>query len=145
MGMRTLGTIVGLAVAGFVLGLGCSEQDPVQKAGAIVEQEANELADAARTGAAADAVKAAQKSVNEFSDEVQEKGLGNVVEQAADDATIQVRRSGAEAKAAYDEARARGKSRLASAGDAYDEVDHDNDLNDPDEDEDEDEDEQDDR
>ena len=143
MGMRTLGTIVGLAVAGFVLGLGCSEQDPVQKAGAIVEQEANELADAARTGAAADAVKAAEKSVNKFSDEVQEKGIGKVVEQAADDATIQVRRSGAEAKAAYDEARAKGKSRLESAGNAYDAVDRDNGEND--EDEDEDKDEQDDR
>ena len=136
MGMRTLGTIVGLAVAGFVLGLGCSEQDPVQKAAAVVQQEAEELADAARTGAAADAVKAAQKSVNEFSDEVQEKGIGKVVEQASDEATITVRRSGAEAKAAYDEARARGKSRLESAGDAYDAVDRDNGENDEDEDED---------
>lgn len=129
MGPRTLRTILGLALVAGMLALGCSESDPVQKAADIVQQEAEELGEAARTGAAADTVRDAQKAVNEFSDEVQEKGFNNVVEDAADDAVVRIKRSDAEARAAYDEARARGKDRIEAAGAAYDAVDRDNGLN----------------
>ena len=101
----------------------CGPSESPSAAGKAVEQEATDLGDAARTGAAAEAVKA----IDEWSDEVQaqvnEKGLGQTIEDAATDAADRVEQSGEVFKGAYEKARAEGEGRLDAASEGYNAVD----------------------
>ena len=86
-------------------------------------QEGDELGDGARTGAAADTVRA----IDEWSDEVQaqirEDGLGNTLEEAAENVEDRVEQSGEVFADAYEKSRAEGQGPLDAASDGYNAVD----------------------
>jgi hypothetical protein len=108
---------MGLAfwLAGIILCAGCSQQDPGSQARGVVEKEGDEFAEAARTGAAAQAIEGAQKSRSERSAEAQDRGTEKVIEDGVDDSTVSIRLAGQAEKDAYQKARARRKGQLGAA------------------------------
>ncbi len=105
--------------AGALAVLACGQSD----AGKAADQAADDLGQAAQTGAAAEAVKAVGEWGDEVQAQVNEKGLGKTVEDAAKDAADRVEQSGEVFKNAYDKARAEGEGRLDAASDGYNAVD----------------------
>ncbi len=105
--------------AGALAVLACGQSD----AGKAADQAADDLGQAAQTGGAAETVKAVGEWGDEVQAQVNEKGLGKTVEDAAKDAADRVEQSGEVFKNAYDEARAEGEGRLDAASDGYNAVD----------------------
>ena len=101
----------------------CGPSESPSAAGKAVGQEANDLGDAARTGAAAETVKAIGEWGDEVQAQVNEKGLGKTIEDAATDAADRVEQSGEVFKEAYEKARAEGEGRLDAASEGYNAVD----------------------
>ena len=101
----------------------CGPSESPSAAGKAVGQEANDLGDAARTGAAAETVKAIGEWGDEVQAQVNEKGLGKTIEDAATDAADRVEQSGEVFKEADEKARAEGEGRLDAASEGYNAVD----------------------
>jgi len=101
----------------------CGPSETPSAAGDVVVQEGEELGDGARTGPAADSVRA----VDEWSDaaqaKIQKDGLGNTIEEAADNAGDRIEQSGKVFEDAYKKARAEGQGPLDAASDGYNAVD----------------------
>ena len=105
--------------AGALAALACGQSD----AGKAADQAADDLGQAAQTGGAAESVKAVGEWADEVQAQINEKGLGETVEDAAKDAADRVEQSGEVFKDAYDKARAEGEGRLDAASDGYNAVD----------------------
>ncbi|MFP8881582.1 MAG: hypothetical protein VCE43_20070 [Myxococcota bacterium] len=119
MGMHFWVMGLALGLVGFVLGAGCSQQDPPgDRASAVVEREADQHAEAAQTGSAAAAVDAADQSGREPSAAAQEQGAPKASGEGVDDSEISVRRAGQAERDAYEKARAGAKSQFDASGTA---------------------------
>ena len=114
--------IFAACVSSLVL-VGCGQSESPSAAGTTVVEEANELGDAARNGAAARAVKAVDEWSDEAQAQINEKGLGKTLEAAATDAVDRVEQSGEVFNEAYEKGRAEGEGRLEAASDGYNAVD----------------------
>ena len=119
MGMRVLAAGLAVGLAGFLLGAGCSQQEPAEQAGAAMERKAAEVTDSARTDAADRAVQAVEKSAHELSAGVRQigEGAGEMMEEAAKETEITIERSGQDSRDAYEAARARAKRAFEGARD----------------------------
>jgi len=131
MKTRVFATGLTWALALALWGVGCGQQDPAQQAANIVEQEGEELGQAASTGAAAQAAENIEAAGNEFADQVQRQGAGKVADDAARDAGQRIQNAADVAEETYDEQRAAGTPPLDAAGDAYDAVEQAHDKTDP--------------
>lgn len=123
MSIRIPALGVAAVCAGALALAACGPSETPSAARDVVVQEGDELGDGARTGAAADTVRA----IDEWSDEVQaqirEDGLGNTLEEAAENVEDRVEQSGEVFADAYEKSRAAGRGPLDAASDGYNAVD----------------------
>lgn len=115
MAIRVLVTGLALGLGGILLGAGCSQQDPEQRATAVEEQKVGSLDSAARTGSAVRDAEAPDWRVDEPAGKAMAERVEGIVEEGVEREKISIEVAGKESRDAYEAARARAKDSFRDA------------------------------
>ena len=109
MAIRVLVAGLALGLGGMLLGAGCSQQDPEQRATAVEEQKVGSLDHAVRDAEAPD------WRVDEPAAKAMAQRVEGIVEEGVEREKISIEVAGKESRDAYEAARARAKDSFRDA------------------------------